>query len=137
MVTPNTSGFRPPHGSQDDGSADRVAKALGVPKKHDFKPGIGGCAECGESPSSVVHNPPESNEPIGQRVAAFGAQGVALPMQQIENHHLIALLECFVGPEESLRVREFHLTWLDKKLDAIDAQLRMQMLSGVNGGPSS
>jgi hypothetical protein len=70
---------------------------------------------------------------VGARVSALLGQGVNLPMQQIENHHLIGLLECFVGPDESLRVREWHLTWLDSKLDAIEAQMRMQMLSALNG----
>jgi hypothetical protein len=70
---------------------------------------------------------------IGARVSALAAQGVALPMQQIENHHLIGLLECFVGPEESLRVREWHCVWLDQKLDAIEAQMRMQVFTSLNG----
>jgi hypothetical protein len=65
---------------------------------------------------------------ISQRVQALLGQGVPLPMQQIENHHLIGLLECFVGPEDSLRVREWHLNWVDRQLDAVEAQVRAQVL---------
>ncbi len=72
---------------------------------------------------------------IGQRVSALQSQGLALPMAQIENHHLIGLLECFVGPAESLRVREYHLVWLDGKLDEIEAQMRMQVLADLPGFP--
>jgi hypothetical protein len=57
----------------------------------------------------------------------------SLPMQQIENHHPIALLECFVGPEEALRVREFHLTWVDRMLDQVEAGLRMQAFAVLDG----
>lgn len=70
---------------------------------------------------------------IAARIGALLGQGVNLPMQQIENHHLIGLLECFVGPEESMRVREWHLSWLDNKLDAIEAQMRMQVFTSLNG----
>lgn len=66
---------------------------------------------------------------IGGRVQALLQQGVPLPMQEIENHHLIGLLECFVGPEDSLRVREWHLNWLDNMLDQVEGQLRARMLT--------
>lgn len=69
------------------------------------------------------------NVDIQHRISAMLGQGVPLPMQQIENHHLIGLLECFVGPEESLRVREWHLMWVDRQLDQVDAQIRAQMLT--------
>jgi len=69
---------------------------------------------------------------IGARVSALLSQGVNLPMQQIENHHLIGLLECFVGPDESLRVREWHLSWLDNKLDAIEAQMRLSVVESLS-----
>lgn len=65
---------------------------------------------------------------VQRRIQTLLGQGVPLPMQQIENHHLTGLLECFVGPEESLRVREWHLMWVDRQLDAVEAQMRMQML---------
>lgn len=72
---------------------------------------------------------------LGMRVAAVSEElakiGQGLPMAQIENHHLIGLLECFVGPEEALRVREWHCTWLDRKLDAVEAGLRIQMLGAM------
>ena len=74
---------------------------------------------------------------VNQRTQRLLAQGANLPMQQIENHHLIGLLECFVGPEESLRVREWHLTWLDRKLDDVEAAIRMQMLGLLDGAPQS
>jgi hypothetical protein len=63
------------------------------------------------------------------------SQGVPLPMAQIENHHLIGLLECFVGPDEALRVREWHLSWVDRQLDIVETQIRRQLLeSGVFSG---
>lgn len=72
---------------------------------------------------------------INERIQAIVGQGVPLPMAQIENHHLIGLLECFVGPEESMRVREWHLSWVDRQLDALEATLRMRMLdSGLFDG---
>lgn len=67
------------------------------------------------------------------RVSALLSQGVNLPMQQIENHHLIGLLECFVGPDESLRVREWHLSWLDRKLDTIEATIRLGLMADLDG----
>lgn len=70
---------------------------------------------------------------VSQRVATLLGQGVPLPMQEIENHHLIGLLECFVGPEEAMRVREWHLSWLDRRLDAVEAGLRMQLLGMMDG----
>jgi hypothetical protein len=70
---------------------------------------------------------------IQGRVSAMLAQGVPLPMQQIENHHLIGLLECFVGPEESLRVREWHLSWVDRQLDGVEATIRMRMIESLGG----
>jgi hypothetical protein len=66
---------------------------------------------------------------ISQRVQSILSQGVPLPMQEIENHHIIALLECFIGSEESLRVREFHLSWLDNMLDQVEGQLRARALT--------
>ena len=66
---------------------------------------------------------------IQQRIGALLSQGIPLPMQQIENHHLIGLLECFVGKEQSLRVREWHLTWVDRQLDAVEARMRLELLA--------
>jgi len=69
---------------------------------------------------------------IRARVEALAAQGVALPMAQIENHLLIGLLGCMVGTEESLRVREWHLSWMDRQLDHVESEVRTQLLkSGV------
>lgn len=66
---------------------------------------------------------------VDRRTRALLAQGVPLPMQEIENHHIIGLLECFIGPEESMRVREYHLSWLDRRLDMAEAAVRMQLLN--------
>ena len=72
---------------------------------------------------------------IDARVQAILAQGVPLPMSQIENHHLLGLLEALIGPEESMRVREWHLTWLDRQLDNVEAQMRARLLeSGIFDG---
>jgi hypothetical protein len=69
---------------------------------------------------------------VATRTQAFLSQGVPLPVGQIENHHLLGLLECLIGPEESLTVREWHLTWVDRQLDAVEAQVRTRLLeSGV------
>jgi hypothetical protein len=70
---------------------------------------------------------------IGRRITSLNERKVLLPMQQIENHHLIGLLECFVGPEDALRVREWHLTWLDRYLDAVDTQERMREFLAIDG----
>jgi len=76
---------------------------------------------------------------VQSRISALLAQGVPLPMQEIENHHLIGLLECFVGREESLRVREWHLSWVDRMLDQTEAAIRMRMIGLLDtsaAGPS-
>lgn len=56
-------------------------------------------------------------------------QGVPVPLELIRSHHLIGLLEAVAGPEISLRVREWHLTWADRQFDKAEAQLRAQMLT--------
>jgi hypothetical protein len=66
---------------------------------------------------------------ISRRVQSLLGQGVPLPMQEIENHHLIGLLDCLVGPEDSMRVREWHLSWLDEMLDQVEGQLRARALT--------
>jgi len=72
---------------------------------------------------------------VNARVQAVLAQGVPLPMSQIETHHLLGLLEALVGPEDSLRVREWHLVWLDTQLDNVEAQMRARLLdSGIFDG---
>jgi hypothetical protein len=67
-----------------------------------------------------------------QRIAALLNQGVAMPMQEIENHHIIGLLEQFIGPHESIRVREWHLTWLDRMLDKAEATARAHVLGALD-----
>lgn len=77
-------------------------------------------------------------EEVNRRVQALLAQGVPLPMQQIETHHLIGLLETLAGPVRSLRVREWHLVWLDRQLDNVEAEMRSRLISsGIfdGGGP--
>lgn len=65
---------------------------------------------------------------VQRRVDQLISQGAPMPMQEIENHHIIGLLEAFVGPEDSLRVKEWHLTWLDRKLDQAEAAMRVHLL---------
>ena len=56
-------------------------------------------------------------------------------MSLIENHHVLGLVESLVGPDVSLRVREWHLTWVDRQLDNVEAQLRTRLLeSGIFDG---
>lgn len=69
---------------------------------------------------------------LQRRAMSIEQSGQPLPMQQLENHHLIGLLECFVGPEEALRVREWHLTFVDRYLDAVEAGMRMRLLAAVD-----
>jgi hypothetical protein len=64
-----------------------------------------------------------------RRVKALLAQGVPLPMSQIESHHLIGLLENFIGRDRSLGVREWHLVWLDRQLDNVEAEVRSHLIS--------
>jgi hypothetical protein len=66
---------------------------------------------------------------VDRRTQAILAQGVPLPVSQIENHHLIGLLEAMVGKAKSLRVREWHLSWVDRMLDEVEATMRAQMLA--------
>ena len=66
---------------------------------------------------------------VQRRVDLLMSQGAPVPLQEIENHHIIGLLECFVGPEESLRVKEWHLSWLDRKLDQAEAAMRVHFLN--------
>jgi hypothetical protein len=72
---------------------------------------------------------------VQSRVDLLIQQGAPMPMQEIENHHIIGLLECFVGPDESLRVKEWHLSWLDRKLDQAEAAMRVHFLQAL-GDPS-
>lgn len=68
---------------------------------------------------------------VQRRVDGLIQQGAPMPMQEIENHHIIGLLECFVGREESLRVKEWHLSWLDRKLDQAEAAMRVHFLQAL------
>lgn len=65
---------------------------------------------------------------VNRHTQALLAQGVPLPMPQIENHHVIGLLEMFIGRAKSLRVREWHLLWLARQLDEVEAQMRAHLL---------
>ena len=71
-------------------------------------------------------------ESMAERTTALLSQGVPLPVQEITNHHLIGLLECVAGPEASLRVREWHLTWVDRMLDQTEAALRAHMIGNLD-----
>lgn len=72
---------------------------------------------------------------VYRRMAALDSQGIPIPLEQISNHYVVGLLEALVGPDEALRVREWHLTWMDKKFDMLEAALRMRMLGILDGGP--
>lgn len=75
---------------------------------------------------------------VTRRFQALVSQGVPLPVAQIENHHLLGLLEAMVGPELSMKVREWHLLWLDRQLDNVEAQVRTQLLSsGIFDGAAT
>jgi hypothetical protein len=66
---------------------------------------------------------------LQRRAIQLAQQGIEMPMQQLENHHIIGLLEMFIGPEDALRVREWHLTFVDRYFDMREGELRMRMLS--------
>ena len=70
---------------------------------------------------------------LQRRAAALAQSGYPLPMQQLENHHLIGLLEHLVGREDALRVKEWHMTFVDRYFDQIEAEQRMRMLSALDG----
>lgn len=61
------------------------------------------------------------------------AQGVPLPTDQMEHHLIIGLLEELLGPDRSLKVKEWHLSWVDNQLDKVEASLRMGALAGMEG----
>lgn len=70
------------------------------------------------------------------RVNRLLAQGVPLPLAQIENHYVVGLLEKLLGTEESTEVLDWHLEWVNDRLDQIEAQMRAQLLtSGLFDGP--
>jgi hypothetical protein len=70
---------------------------------------------------------------LQRRAATLAQAGVPLPMQQLENHHLIGLLSVLVGPEDALRVKEWHLSFVDRYFDQIEAEQRIRMLSVLDG----
>lgn len=72
-------------------------------------------------------------EDVNRRVQALLQQGVPLPMAQIENHHLIGLLEVMVGRAKSLRVKEWHLVWVDAQLDNVETEVRLRMSGLLDG----
>lgn len=69
---------------------------------------------------------------VDRRVLALASQGLAIPADQITSHLVIGLLEQIIGPEESLRVREWHLTWLDRQLDRAEGELRAAMIGNLD-----
>ena len=74
-------------------------------------------------------------ENVALRIQALLAQGIPIPMAQIENHHLLGLLESLAGAELANNVREWHLLWTDGQLDAIEAEMRLRLLdSGLFDG---
>lgn len=66
---------------------------------------------------------------LDRRVKALLAQGVPLPIAQVENHYLVGLLESLIGPTDSLRVKEWHLEWLERQLDNVEAEVRAHLIS--------
>ena len=68
-----------------------------------------------------------------QRVNRLLAQGVPLPVAQIENHYIVGLLEKLLGADESAEVLDWHLDWVDARLDEIENQMRLQ-ISGLLDG---
>ena len=63
------------------------------------------------------------------RTNALLAQGIPVPVAQIENHYIVGLLEKLLGPEESTEVLDWHLEWVNERYDAIEAKMREQLLS--------
>jgi len=68
---------------------------------------------------------------VQERINVLIGQGVPLPLAQMETHYVIGLLEELLGAERSLKVKEWHLSWVDRQLDAVEAQMRIQMLTGL------
>jgi hypothetical protein len=72
---------------------------------------------------------------VQNRQTSLLNQGVNLPVPSIETHHLLGLLEAMAGPEVSGRVREWHLMWLDRMFDEVEAAMRVQILGMLDGQP--
>ncbi|HUO47997.1 MAG TPA: hypothetical protein VMU09_04105 [Acidimicrobiales bacterium] len=68
---------------------------------------------------------------VQSRINLLIQQGVLLPLGQMENHYVIGLLEELLGAQRSLRVKEWHLSWVDRQLDTVEAQVRMQSLANL------
>jgi hypothetical protein len=69
---------------------------------------------------------------VDRRMIAVQQQGAVLPLGSIENHLVIGLLERLLGEDEALTVREWHLTWLDRQLDNLEAQIRQATIANLD-----
>ena len=74
---------------------------------------------------------------LDTRIKVLGAElarrGQSLPIDQIANHYVVGLLENICGPEQSMRVREWHCMWLDRILDKAEAAERLGALGIFEG----
>lgn len=69
---------------------------------------------------------------VDRRMIAVQQQGAVLPVSSIESHLVIGLIERLVGEDEALAVREWHLTWLDRQLDNLEAQIRQATIANLD-----
>ena len=63
------------------------------------------------------------------RINRLLSQGLPLPVAQIENHYMVGLLEKLLGADESAEVLDWHLDWVNERLDDIEAKMREQMIT--------
>jgi len=64
-----------------------------------------------------------------ERTNRLLAQGVPVPLPQIENHLIVGLLEKLLGQDAADEVMEWHLDWVNERYDQIEAQMREQLLT--------
>jgi hypothetical protein len=64
-----------------------------------------------------------------ERTNRLLAQGIPVPLSQIENHYIVGLLEKILGAHRSAEVLDWHLDWVNERYDQIETQMREQLLT--------
>ena len=73
---------------------------------------------------------------LARRGNALVSARIPVDLAAIMHHQLVGLLEAIAGQDVAMQVREWHLTWLDRYLDSLEAQQRMAALSIFDGADS-
>lgn len=69
---------------------------------------------------------------LARRGEALQSQGIFIDMVAIANHHLIGLLEFLVGEDEADRIKEWHLSFVDRHIDQQEARARAALLTRLD-----